>query len=118
MRNPNVRTVLLAGALAACGQPFQPNARVDDPHLDDDGDGLSELEGDCDDGDPSVSPAAVEVCDGEDNDCDGLIDDQDDDLQADLRWLGSADMVQLTPGASGKHGTYVFKHKYLQDVAY
>ena len=30
--------------------------------------------GDCDDGDPAISPAASEVCDNIDNDCDGNID--------------------------------------------
>ena len=30
--------------------------------------------GDCDDLDPAVNPAAPEVCDGEDNDCDGMTD--------------------------------------------
>jgi hypothetical protein len=30
--------------------------------------------GDCDDGDPQISPFAVEICDGGDNDCDGTID--------------------------------------------
>ncbi len=31
--------------------------------------------GDCDDTDSSINPAATEVCDGEDNDCDGSIDE-------------------------------------------
>ena len=31
--------------------------------------------GDCDDGDPLTSPAADELCDGLDNDCDGFVDD-------------------------------------------
>ncbi len=34
--------------------------------------------GDCDDSDPYVSPIATERCDGIDNDCDLLIDDDDD----------------------------------------
>ena len=38
------------------------------------GDGLVATGGDCDDGSASVSPAAAELCDGVDNDCDGEID--------------------------------------------
>jgi hypothetical protein len=37
--------------------------------------GLSTVGGDCDDGDPAVNPGAIEVCDGEDEDCNGLVDD-------------------------------------------
>ena len=33
--------------------------------------------GDCDDDNPNVNPEAIEVCDGVDNDCDSLVDDQD-----------------------------------------
>jgi hypothetical protein len=48
---------------------------------DDDGDGVSELDGDCDDLDPTVwedvgaGTAAPEICDELDNDCDGLLSD-------------------------------------------
>ncbi|MEZ4960186.1 MAG: MopE-related protein [Saprospiraceae bacterium] len=38
---------------------------------------LTETSGDCNDGDPSINPAATEVCDGIDNDCDGLTDIDD-----------------------------------------
>jgi hypothetical protein len=35
---------------------------------------------DCDDGDVAVNPAAQEICDSRDNDCDSLIDDADDSV--------------------------------------
>jgi hypothetical protein len=43
--------------------------------FDDDGDGLSEVEGDCDDGDDAVHPGARERPDCRDNDCDGELDE-------------------------------------------
>ncbi len=46
-------------AIAACG-PLE---------------GTSSLAGDCNDGDPEVFPGALELCDGIDNDCNGIADD-------------------------------------------
>ena len=40
------------------------------------------LDDDCDDSDPAVNPTAPEVCDGFDNDCDGLVDGADPDAVA------------------------------------
>ena len=43
-------------------------------HVDADGDGYTDYY-DCDDGDPEIHPAAEELCDDVDNDCDGSIDE-------------------------------------------
>lgn len=43
--------------------------------IDQDGDGFSETQ-DCDDSNPNVYPGADEVCDGLDNSCDDVVDDQ------------------------------------------
>jgi len=47
-----------------------------DATIDEDGDGYTVEDGDCDDEDANVSPAAEEDCDGIDNDCDGDIDEE------------------------------------------
>lgn len=53
-----------------------------------DGDGVSEAEGDCDDGDAGVYPGAVETCDGQDQDCDGEVDEEALDAET---WYRDAD---------------------------
>ncbi|HMV65582.1 MAG TPA: putative metal-binding motif-containing protein [Myxococcota bacterium] len=49
--------------------------------------------GDCDDTDRANSPGGVEICDGQDNDCDNLIDDSDEnlDLSTATTWYTDAD---------------------------
>jgi len=54
--------------LAGCAADWTAGA-------DADGDGFTWAAGDCDDADRGVGPAAVEVCDGKDNDCNGTVDD-------------------------------------------
>ena len=61
-----------------------PDAFVSDPFTDDDGDGYSEVQGDCDDASPLVHPFAVEICgDGVDNDCNGFVDGYEPDKDGD-----------------------------------
>jgi hypothetical protein len=51
----------------------------DDGITDDDGDGWTEVDGDCDDEDDHTYPGAVEILDGIDNDCNACVDDVDYD---------------------------------------
>ena len=45
------------------------------PTLDADGDGISICDGDCNDNDPNNFPGNTEVCDGQDNNCNGQTDE-------------------------------------------
>ncbi|MDP6935716.1 MAG: putative metal-binding motif-containing protein, partial [Myxococcota bacterium] len=47
--------------------------------------------GDCDDDNPEAYPGRREVCDGADNDCDGLTDDEDEDMTGEGTWYLDAD---------------------------
>ena len=73
--------ILLALGLAACGEKEEQNN-------DEDGDGF-EVDVDCNDLDPAINPDATEVCDGEDNDCDGTTDE--DDAADAPTWYADAD---------------------------
>ena len=62
----------------------QPVDAFVDPNVDEDGDGYTPAQGDCDDSDPDVYPGATLVCgDGKDNNCNGFIDDAEPDVDGD-----------------------------------
>lgn len=81
MKTIHKSAVLIAAAgLLLGGCPVDPsqNNNWTDAGLDrndDDGDGFSEAEGDCDDTSNAIHPDAQEIVDGIDNNCDGLVDD-------------------------------------------
>ena len=65
---------------------------------DDDGDGYSVADGDCDDGNASVYPGATELCDGLDNDCNGTVPGDEADADYD-GWRLCDDDCDDTDGA-------------------
>ena len=61
-----------------------PPPDASDPSVDNDGDGYNENQGDCNDSNPDIHPAAEEVCDdGVDNNCNGFVDAQEPDEDGD-----------------------------------
>lgn len=56
---------------------------------------------DCDDADGAVNPGAVEVCNGRDDDCDALVDDEDTPVEGETTWFRDAD----ADGWGGEGGT-------------
>ncbi len=80
------------------------------PDEDLDGDGFTPRQGDCDDGDPTTFPGALERCDGRDHDCNGVASDAvcaayeftgDGRVDgAELAWIGRAfGSCSADPGA-------------------
>ena len=71
-----------------CGDDHPYGAFGRGQTVDDDSDGYSSGE-DCDDADPDANPGAEERCDGIDNDCDGMLDE--DDATDATTWHSDAD---------------------------
>lgn len=56
---------------------------------DDDGDGFTDNQGDCNDTDPAINPDAQEVCDGLDNNCNGQVDEIEPEIHISSPMEGS-----------------------------
>lgn len=67
------------GAEETCADSVDLNCDGSVGDADADADGVKACE-DCDDSDPGRRPDAVEVCNQVDDDCDGLVDDEDDSV--------------------------------------
>lgn len=84
-----------------------PDARLTDMHHPDaaqichdlDEDGVTDCRGDCDDGDPSVRPGAVEPCGGQDADCDGVVDERCVQAGDAVQWLPRWQSMAVTVGS-------------------
>ena len=83
-----------------CTDPNDYNCDGSAGYADADGDGWAACE-DCDDALGEISPSAAEICDGLDNDCDGLVDLDDSDLPATGLWYTDADADGYGDDASG-----------------
>ena len=70
------------------GTPAEPNSQC--TSVDEDGDGVSEDDGDCDDSNAAIHAGATDTWDGVDDDCDGIADDPAVDTVATATIEGSS----------------------------
>ena len=75
-----MRLFLLMGAMIGCRSETKPIEEIEDDQVTLDADGDGYIEDDCDDNDANVHPGKEELCDGLDNDCDGDIDEEVQDV--------------------------------------
>ena len=102
----------------------QPETTVEEEevYIDEDEDGYSVEEGDCDDTNPDLTPDAIDECDGIDNNCDGQIDEDlsidqnepNDESGTDLGDYFTEDSI-VTSGFIGEEEDLDRFHFYLSD---
>lgn len=105
MTNTSLSALALSLSLGLAPFSLTQVEGCDSSTADEDQDGYTVGDGDCDDLDASVYPSAPELCDGLDNDCDGAVDDQPTQMvypDADHDGYGSpTGGIQACPAPSG-----------------
>jgi len=84
--------VIAVSLMAGCGGPPVEDGKA--LPIDVDGDGWgpgSAPDEDCNDSNAAINPSGIEVCDGQDNDCDGLVDDDDSSVADKSTWYKDDD---------------------------
>ncbi len=100
MRRPIIAWLVIGATSCRFAPPSPPldtdpvgdtaDSSTEPPNLDVDGDGWNRPR-DCDDDDAEVHPEAPEICNDKDDDCDGLIDDEDEDVTLTPTWFEDHD---------------------------
>lgn len=111
--NPEPGPICNTACVALCqcppASPLWDTAQGCVPHTafatmagDNDGDGYTVADGDCNDNDVTISPAATETCDdGVDNDCNGFVDDG-----ACSAWAAEKELCAQTNGTWNECSAY------------
>ncbi len=97
----------------ACGEGFTCTNGQCVPCTDNDQDGFTICDGDCDDSNAQIGPDSEDVCDGIDNNCNGIVDEFTD-IFSDPQNCGGCGMV-CPPGSVCSNGVCVVCNDNDQD---